>query len=140
MIMKGTTKRNNDSRACQRLIMLVAAAPHPVMSCVVLVNTSQHRPPVFNVCSKVLRSHHAVLTMSDFSVDNAFAHRHCKNKYRHSTDTERTQNVDTCLCTGAGQTPEAQPGAQVWTQPRAQLPNPPWGKCMGLFFASIRTL
>ena len=24
-----------------------------------------------------------------------FAHRHCKNKYRHSTGTERTQNVDT---------------------------------------------
>ena len=33
--------------------------------------------------------------MSVFSVDNAFAHRHGYNQYGHSTDTERTQNVDT---------------------------------------------
>ena len=72
--------------------------------------------------------------MSVFSVDNAFAHRHGYNEYGNSTDTERTQNVDTLFVQRRKANAGAQPGAQPGTQPRSQPPDPPWGNCMGLCF------
>ena len=78
------------------------------------------------------------LTISSFSVDNSLAHRHGYNQYGHSTDTERTQNVDTFFVhrrranTGgaaAGAAGDAAAGAAG-----GAAAGPPLGQLYGIFY------
>ena len=72
--------------------------------------------------------------MSVFSVDNAFAYRHGYNIYGHSTDTERTQNLDTLFVHRRKANAGGAAGRAVGDAAAGAAAGPPLGQLYGTLF------